>query len=62
MSKFLKHMKVLERENDIKEKVLEGLNLSYKRLIQSKKERNLDLIISQNGEIVRIKPQEVECD
>ncbi|HKM94351.1 MAG TPA: hypothetical protein VJY41_11920 [Prolixibacteraceae bacterium] len=55
-------MKVLERENDIKEKVLEGLNLSYKRLIQSKKERNLDLIISQNGEIVRIKPQEVECD
>ena len=55
-------MKVLERENDIKEKVLEGLNLSYKRLIQSKKERNLDLIISQDGKIVRIKPQEVECD
>lgn len=55
-------MKVLERENDIKEKVLEGLNISYKRLVQSKKERNLDLIISQNGKIVRIKPQEVECE
>lgn len=62
MSKFLKHMKVLERENEIKEKVLEGLNLTYKRLVQSKKERNLELVVSQNGKIVRIKPQEVECD
>lgn len=55
-------MQVLIRENEIKEKVLEGLNLTYKRLVQSKKERNLDLIISQNGKIVRIKPQEVESD
>jgi hypothetical protein len=55
-------MQVLIRENEIKEKVLEGLNLSYKRLVQSKKERNLELIVSQNGKIVRIKPQEIECD
>ena len=55
-------MKVLERENEIKEKVLEGLNLTYKRLVQSKKERNLELVVSQNGKIVRINPQELECN
>ena len=55
-------MKVLERENEIKEKVLEGLDLSYKRLLKNKKERNFDLIISQDGRIVRIKPEEILCE
>ena len=55
-------MKVFERGNDIKEKVLEGLDLSYKRLIKNKKERNFDLIISRDGKIVRIKPEEMPCE
>ena len=55
-------MKVFERENAIKEKVLAGLDLSYKRLVKNKKERNFDLVISQDGKIIRIKPEEIPCE
>ena len=55
-------MKVFERENEIKDKVLEGLDLSYKRLLKNKKERNFDLVISQNGKIIRIKPEEIPVE
>lgn len=55
-------MEVFERGNDIKEKVLEGLDLSYKRLVKNKKDRNFDLVISKNGEIIRIKPEEIPCE
>ncbi len=40
--------------NDIKEKVLEGLDLTYKRLLQTKKERNLFFVISDNGKVVKL--------
>lgn len=42
------------KTKNIREKVLKGLELTHKRLIKSKKERNFDLVISQNGKIVRI--------
>lgn len=42
------------KNNIIKEKVLKGLDLTHKRLIKSKKDRNLDLVISKNGQIVKI--------
>lgn len=55
-------MQVFERGNDIKEKVLEGLDLSYKRLVKNKKERNFELVISKDGKIIRIKPEEIPCE
>ncbi|WP_291857141.1 hypothetical protein [Marinilabilia sp.] len=42
------------KNNIIKEKILKGLELTHKRLIKSKKDRNFDLVISQNGQIVKI--------
>jgi hypothetical protein len=42
------------KNNILKEKVLKGLELTHERLIKTKKERNLDLVISQNGQIVKI--------
>ncbi len=53
---------IIDKENRIKEKVLEGLDLSYKRLIKSKRERNLELIVSENGEVIRINPHEIICE
>jgi hypothetical protein len=48
-----------EKDNIIREKILLGLELTHKRLIQTKKERNWDLIISDNGKIIKIKAKDL---
>jgi hypothetical protein len=47
------------KENTIREKILKGLELTHKKLIQSKKERNLDLVVSDNGKIIKIQPKDL---
>jgi hypothetical protein len=41
----------------IREKILKGLELSYERLIKSKIDRNLDLVVSDNGKIIHLDPK-----
>ena len=43
-----------KKANAVRKKILKGMELTYLRLIKYKKERNLDLIVSKEGEIVRI--------
>lgn len=43
-----------KRDNDIRDKIIKGLELSYRKLVQSKKERNLDFIISDNAKGIRL--------
>lgn len=46
-----------KKENEeLADKILRGLEKSYKDLLASKKRNNEDLIILQNDQIVRIKP------
>ena len=45
--------------SDIKDKILKGLDLTFQRLIKVKKDRNLDLVISRDGKVVRINPSEL---
>jgi hypothetical protein len=42
------------KTNTIKEKILKGLELTHQRLIKSKKDSNQDLVISENGKILRL--------
>jgi len=42
------------KNNSIREKILKGLDLVHLKLIQSKRDRNLDIVISDNGKIVRL--------
>ena len=46
--------KLCPENNPIRDKILEGLELTHKRLLQFKKEKNSDLVISKDGEIVHI--------
>ena len=46
----------------VREKILKGMELTYTRLIKSKKERNLDLVVSKDGKIVRIPAKEYDAD
>ncbi|MEN8227558.1 MAG: hypothetical protein ABFS38_05330 [Bacteroidota bacterium] len=43
-----------KKDNPVREKILKGMELTHKRLIKYKKERNLDLIVSKDGKVVSI--------
>ena len=43
-----------KNENKIREKIIKGLELTCTKLIKSKKDRNQDIVISDNGKVVRL--------
>jgi len=46
-----------DKQIELKEKVVKGLEKVYERLIEFKKLKNSELVIMQDGKIVKIKPQ-----
>ncbi len=50
---------ITKKENKIREKIIKGLELTHKKLIQSKKDRNFDLVISENGKVVRVNARDL---
>jgi hypothetical protein len=45
---------MINNTNTIKEKILKGMELAHRRLVQSKRDRNQDLVISDNGKVIRL--------
>jgi hypothetical protein len=48
--------------DDTSERILKGLELAYKRLIEYKKAKNSVLIVVRNNKIVRLTPEEAEAE
>jgi hypothetical protein len=48
-----------KKDNLIRAKIIKGLEIVHKKLIQAKKARNLDLVVSDNGKVVHILPQDL---
>jgi hypothetical protein len=46
-----------EQIDDIRETVLNGLNKTYEKLLEMKRRNNSVLVISKNGQIIKIKPE-----
>ncbi len=46
-----------EQIEDIREKVIKGLKKTYEKLLEIKKRNNGVIVVSQNGEIIKIKPK-----
>lgn len=46
-----------DKQIALRNKIIKGLELTYERLIEFKKEKNSELVISKDGKIVRIKPK-----
>lgn len=44
----------------LREKILKCLELTYKRLIKNKIDRNLDLVISKNGKVIHVDPRDFQ--
>jgi hypothetical protein len=53
-------MKKANKEEELTEKILKGLKESYRRLIEFKKSKGTDLIVSRDGKIVRINPNDIK--
>jgi len=48
-----------KNDNTIRQKIIKGLELTHKRLVQIKKERNLEMIISENGKVIHVQPEDL---
>jgi hypothetical protein len=49
-----------KNKNEIREKILRGLEMYHEKLIQTKKARNLELVVSDDeGRVVRIPAHEL---
>jgi hypothetical protein len=46
-----------EKQIELKDKIVKGLEKVYERLIEFKKEKNSELVIMQDGKIMKIKPE-----
>ncbi len=46
-----------DKQIELKDKIVKGLEKVYERLIEFKKEKNSELVIMQDGKIVKIKPE-----
>ena len=46
-----------DKQIELKDKIVKGLEKVYDRLIEFKKEKNSELVVMQDGKIVKIKPK-----
>ena len=49
-----------KKDNPVREKILEGLKKTHDKLIQTKKERNLDLVVSKDGKVIRVPAEDIK--
>lgn len=52
--------KVVAKIDDFHEKVTNGLKLSFKKMIQSKIEKNQSVVIMRDGKIITVKASELD--
>ncbi|MBP5983294.1 MAG: hypothetical protein KA734_11460 [Fluviicola sp.] len=50
-------MTTVEKQLELKDKILIGLEKVYERLIEFKKQKNTELVVIKDNEIVKIKPE-----
>lgn len=49
-------MKNINKQNELFEKIIEGLEKVREKLIEFKRQKNSEIVIMKKGEIVKIKP------
>ncbi|WP_291115257.1 hypothetical protein [Flavobacterium sp. UBA6135] len=50
-------MTTVEKQLELKDKILIGLEKVYEKLIEFKKQKNTELVIIKDNKIVKIKPE-----
>jgi hypothetical protein len=49
-------MTTLKEQNELLEKILKGLERSYEKMIEFKKQKNSVIVVMRDDKIVKIKP------
>ena len=49
----------MENRKELRDKIIKGLEESYKKLVEFKKQKNSPMVVSKNGEILEIAPNEI---
>jgi hypothetical protein len=52
-------MTKIERQKELFEKIMAGLDKTYQKLIEFKKQKKSELVVLRDGKIVRLKPEEL---
>ena len=50
-------MTTKDKQIELKEKVLKGLEKVYEKMVKFKKEKNSEIVVMQGNKIVKIKPE-----
>jgi hypothetical protein len=50
-------MTTVEKQMEMRDKILVGLEKVYERLIEFKKQKNTELVVLRDNKIVKIKPE-----
>ena len=50
-------MTTVEKQIELKDKILVGLEIVYDRLIEFKKLKNTELVIMKDNKVVKVKPE-----
>lgn len=45
-----------EKQPELRGKILAGLEIAYARMLEMKRQKNSEVVVMQEGKIVRIKP------
>jgi hypothetical protein len=48
-----------EGVKDLRSKILQGIDLAYRKLLASKQKEDGELVISRNGKVVRVKAKDL---
>lgn len=52
---------MIKKDNTVRNKIIEGLDLTCQKLIKSKQERDLNLVISDsNGKVIHLRAKDLE--
>jgi hypothetical protein len=51
-------MTTVEKQIELRNKILLGLEKVYEKLIEFKKQKNTDLVVIRDNKVVRIKPDQ----
>ncbi|MFT4018388.1 MAG: hypothetical protein QM668_15595 [Agriterribacter sp.] len=54
-------MATVEKQMQLRDKILLGLEKSYKKLLEFKKQKNSELVVMKDNRIVKIKPEQLEA-
>ena len=46
----------LEKQSELRDKIVAGLEIAYKRMLKFKRQKNSEVVVMSEGKIVRLKP------